>query len=52
MIGGIVGQYLGTQHLFLTFIPLFILLVILAYRTDIQGEKEIGLVPEKGVVIE
>jgi hypothetical protein len=36
----------------LTFIPLFILLVILAYRTDIQGEKEIGLVPEKGVVIE
>jgi MFS family permease len=52
MIGGVVGQFLGTQNIFLTFIPLFMLLVVLAYRTDIQSEKEIGLEPEKGVVIE
>jgi MFS family permease len=52
MIGGVVGQYLGTQNIFSTFIPLFMLLVALAYRTDIQSEKEIGLVPEKGVALE
>lgn len=52
MIGGIVGQYLGTQNIFLTFIPLFLLLVVLAYRTDIQSEQEIVAVSEKGVVTE
>ena len=52
MLGGIAGQYLGTQNIFLTFIPLFILLVVLAYRTDMQIEQETGLVPEKGVAIE
>lgn len=52
MIGGIVGQYLGTQNIFLTFIPLFLLLVVLAYRTDVQSAKESGQVSEEGVVTE
>jgi MFS family permease len=52
MIGGMVGQYLGTQNIFLTFIPLFLLLVVLAYRTDVQSAKESGLVSEEGVVTE
>lgn len=52
MLGGIAGQYLGTQNIFLTFIPLFMLLAALAYRTDIQSEQETGLEPEKGVAIE
>ena len=33
-------------------IPLFFLLVILAYRTDMQSEQEIRVVPVKGVVTE
>lgn len=52
MIGGIVGQYLGTQNIFLTFIPLFMLLVVLAYRTDVQSVKENNVVSEEGVVTE
>jgi MFS family permease len=52
MIGGIVGQYLGTQNIFLTFIPLFLLLVVLAYRTEIQSVKENGVVSEEGAVTE
>jgi MFS family permease len=52
MIGGIVGQYLGTQNIFLTFIPLFLLLVVLAYRTDVKSVKEKGLVSEEGVMAE
>jgi MFS family permease len=52
MIGGIVGQYLGTKNIFLTFIPLFLLLVVLAYRTDIKSVKENGVVSEEGVVTE
>ncbi|MGB9079719.1 MAG: MFS transporter [Desulfuromonadaceae bacterium] len=52
MIGGIVGQYLGPQNIFLTFIPLFLLLIVLAYRTDIQSEQEPGAVSEEGVVTE
>ena len=51
MIGGVIGQYIGTQNIFLAFIPLFILLVILAYRTDVQSEKVAGVAPEKGVII-
>jgi MFS family permease len=52
MLGGIVGQYLGTQNIFLTFIPLFFLLVILAYRTDMQSGLETVAVSEEGVVTE
>jgi hypothetical protein len=44
MIGGIVGQYLGTQNIFLTFIPLFVMLLILAFVTEARIEKtdEVG----------
>jgi MFS family permease len=44
MIGGIVGQYLGTQNIFLTFIPLFVMLLILAFVTEARNEKtdEVG----------
>lgn len=52
MLGGIVGQYLGTQNIFLTFIPLFFLLVILAYQTDMQSGLETVAVSEEGVVTE
>lgn len=52
MIGGVVGQYLGTQNIFLTFIPLFLLLVLLAYRTDVQNERENGVESAEGVVTE
>jgi MFS family permease len=53
MLGGVVGQYLGTQNIFLTFIPLFLLLVVLAYRTDMQsGLDKAMAVSEEGVVTE
>jgi MFS family permease len=52
MIGGVVGQYLGTQNIFLTFIPLFLLLVVLAYRTDTATEQETGVVSVEGVATE
>lgn len=52
MIGGVVGQYLGTQNIFLTFIPLFLLLVVLAYRTDVQSEREAGVASAEGAVTE
>jgi MFS family permease len=52
MLGGIVGQYLGTQNIFLAFIPLFFLLVVLAYRTDIQSGTEPVVVSGEGVVTE
>jgi MFS family permease len=52
MIGGIVGQYLGPQNIFLTFIPLFLLLIVLAYKTDMQSEQEPGVASEEGVVTE
>ena len=46
MLGGVVGQYLGTQNIFLTFIPLFLLLVLLAFITE--GEQ--GQVPAADAV--
>ncbi|MGD0585322.1 MAG: MFS transporter [Oryzomonas sp.] len=52
MLGGIIGQYLGTQNIFLTFIPLFLMLVVLAYRTDIKSGQETITVSEEGVVTE
>jgi MFS family permease len=39
MLGGVVGQYLGTQNIFLTFIPLFLLLVLLAFVTEGQHDR-------------
>ena len=52
MLGGLVGQYLGTQNIFLTFIPLFLLLVILAYRTDVQDLQHSGVASVEGVATE
>jgi predicted MFS family arabinose efflux permease len=52
MLGGIAGQYLGTKNIFLTFIPLFLLLVLLAYRTDVQGVQENAVASEEGVAVE
>jgi MFS family permease len=39
MLGGLVGEYLGAQNIFLTFIPLFLLLVIFACATEAHQEK-------------
>jgi MFS family permease len=50
MIGGVVGQYLGTQNIFLTFIPLFILLLVLAFVTEARNEK--GVEVGEGAVAE
>ena len=52
MVGGIVGQYLGTQHIFLTFIPLFLALVVLAWRTDVRNEREADVAAEGVASIE
>jgi MFS family permease len=52
MLGGIAGQYLGTKNIFLTFIPLFLLLVLLAYRTDVHGAAESAITPGEGVATE
>ncbi len=54
ILGGIAGQFFGTQNIFLIFIPLFVVLVALAYRTDILTVTlpDTGVVPEKGVAIE
>ncbi len=34
MLGGVVGQYLGTRNIFLAFIPFFLMLVLLALLTE------------------
>lgn len=39
MLGGVVGQYLGTRNIFLTFIPLFLLLALLAFVTEARPEQ-------------
>ena len=39
MLGGLVGEYLGAQNIFLTFIPLFVLLVIFACATEAHREE-------------
>lgn len=52
MLGGVIGQYLGTRQIFLAFIPLFLALVALAYRTDHQAAKEIEISSEEGVAVE
>lgn len=50
MIGGVVGQYLGTQNIFLAFIPLFVLLLVLAFVTEARSEK--GVAVGEGAVAE
>lgn len=52
MLGGVIGQYLGTRQIFLAFIPLFLALVALAYRTDHQIVEEVEIISEEGVVVE
>jgi MFS family permease len=52
MLGGLAGQYLGTRNIFLLFIPLFVFLVLLAYRTDHTEAPEGEIIAEKGVVPE
>lgn len=43
MLGGLVGQYLGNQFIFLAFVPLFLFLGVLAIVSEPRREKvEIG----------
>ena len=40
MLGGLVGEYVGTRNIFLAFVPLFLLLAGLAFVTESQREGE------------
>lgn len=41
MVGGLIGQYLGPQNIFLAFIPLFIALLVVAFAAEARDGREI-----------
>jgi MFS family permease len=41
MLGGLVGQYLGVQNIFLAFIPLFMLLTLLVFADEVERDETV-----------